>query len=112
MMGIVTVLEGLLPSLPPAVILQQLVRHATNHNSAMPPCLHCACAHTAQWRAHTSPACSYAAAQVGPAELPDGGGTRPTELLQLLLAPDVHRHASSQLRNRVAGLLLQVGPLH
>jgi hypothetical protein len=29
-------------------------------------------------------------------------------LLQLLLAPDVHRHASSQLRNRAAALLLQV----
>ena len=111
MMGIVTVLEGLLPSLPPAVILQQLVCRC-DHHGGMPPCLQCACAHTAQWRAHTSPACSYAAAQVGPAELPDGGGTRPTELLQLLLAPDVHRHASSQLRNRVAGLLLQVGPLH
>jgi hypothetical protein len=111
MAGIVTILEGLLPSLPPAVILQQLVRTFV-HRGAIRPRLHRACAthgrHMQHSSVHTGHACSCPAAQVGPAELPDGGGTRPTELLQLLLAPDVHRHASSQLRNRVAGLLLQV----
>ena len=45
---------------------------------------------------------------VGPSERPDGGGTAPTPPVQLLLAPDVHRHATPQLLNRVAGLLLQV----
>lgn len=44
---------------------------------------------------------------VGPAERPGGGGTVPTPPVQLLLAPDVHRHATPQLLNRVAGLLLQ-----
>lgn len=51
---------------------------------------------------------SSAMLQVGPVAAPDRSGTRPTQLLQLLLAPDVHRHASPQLLNRVAGLLLQV----
>lgn len=41
MIGIVTVLEGLLPSLPPAVILQQLVRRATT----TAPCHHVCIAH-------------------------------------------------------------------
>jgi hypothetical protein len=106
MMGVVTVLEGLLPSLPEPAILRQLVR------SSIEPCmLHLVRLHDGQHThrrgMHMSHACGCFP-QVGPAELPDGSGTRPTELLQLLLAPDVHRHASPQLRNRIAGLLLQV----
>lgn len=84
MMGIVTVLEGLLPSLPPAVILQQLVRRATttapcHHMSALRMCTHgtVACAHkscmqlccctggpsgSAGWRRHAAHRAAAAAA--------------------------------------------------
>jgi hypothetical protein len=67
MLGAVTVVEGLLPILPSAAILAQLV---------------------------------------GPKQ--HLGITAPTVPVQLLLAPDVHRHATPQLLNRVANLLVQV----
>lgn len=110
MMGAVTVLEGLLPSLPESVILHQLV--------CLQSCLGVIMAlHTVLSCASAMRCCTVSPAQapggilqVGPATAADGSGTRPTELLQLLLAPEVHRHASPQLRNRVAGLLLQVAP--
>lgn len=44
---------------------------------------------------------------VGPDERPHSGAM-PTTPVQLLLAPEVHCHATPQLLNRVANLLLQV----
>ncbi len=47
---------------------------------------------------------------IGPSISPRGDGEQsaPTVPVQLLLAPDVHRLASPQMLNRVAGLLVQV----
>ena len=47
---------------------------------------------------------------MGPSVSPRGNGEQsaPTVPVQLLLAPDVHRLASPQMLNRVAGLLVQV----
>ena len=68
MLGALTALEGLLPILPPAVILSHLIGPTTG----------------------------------------DDEQSAPTVPVQLLLAPDVHRLATPQMLNRVAGILLQV----
>lgn len=90
MLNAVTTLEGLLPILPPDAIRQQMIR-----------------ARQVVVQAATlaeAPSLSAAAAG-GPTE-----ETQPSLLADMLLSPLHHPHATPQLRDRLAALLLQVHP--
>ena len=90
MLHAVTALEGLLPLLPPDSILDNIVkpRQVLVHTAVLAE----------------APSMSAAA----------GGGptqeTQPSLLVDMLLNPLHHPPATPQLRNRLAALLMQVGP--
>ncbi len=92
MLNAVTALEGLLPILPVEAVRQQVIKaRQVLVQAAM---------------LAEAPSLSAAAAG-GPAE-----ETQPSLLVDMLLSPLHHPLATPQLRDRLAGLLLQVQPSH
>lgn len=92
MLHAVTTLEGLLLLLPPESVYEHIVR--PRQVLVQPAVL------------AEAPSLSAAAAG-GPAQ-----ETQPSLLVDMLLSPLQHPPATPQLRNRLAALLLQVGPYH
>ncbi len=92
MLNAVTALEGLLPILPVEAVRQQVItaRQVLVQAAVLAE----------------APSLSAAAAG-GPAE-----ETQPSLLVDMLLSPLHHPLATPQLRDRLAGLLLQVQPFH